>query len=316
MISRRTLVLLFASFATATSLSAQSVRVADSLLRAGNFRAAEDMYYAASRARPRDPVARYALGKYLLDRGAFRIGATLIDEAMQFGYDRRAGSAVLARAYMNLGEYEAIDRLPVATLSSAAQAQVRWLAARPSRISTVDSSVLVAFNRAAADGYIGAVRLRLNGQPIVALVSPRSGCGLRVSDTLAVARTLHRFPAATGGDGVLGAADSLGFGRASLSYVPLVMERMSTPAVICFGMLARYAPSFDPRGNLMTLHLAGVAPPPSSRAIVAPIMDVDGEYTVLRGGKWTPFVLPEVASMLRDRRWTFDPRRREIAIEP
>jgi hypothetical protein len=316
MISRSTIALLFASFTTATSLSAQSVRVADSLLRAGNVRAAEDMYYAASRTRPRDPVARHALGKYLLDRGAFRIGATLIDEAMQFGYDRRAGSAALARAYMNLGEYEAIDRLPVATLSSAEQAQVRWLAARPSKISASDSTVLVAFNRAAADGYIGAVRLRLNGQPIVALVSPRSSCGLRVSDTLAVARTLHRFPAATGGGGVPGAADSLGFGRASVSYVPVVMERMSTPAVICFGMLARYAPSFDPRGNLMTLHLAGVAPPPSSRAIVAPIMDVDGEYTVLRGGRWTPIVLPEVASMLRDRRWTFDPRRREIAIEP
>lgn len=316
MISRRTLGPLIASLITAASLSAQSVRVADSLLRAGDFRAAENMYYAASSARPRDPVARYALGKYLLDRGAFRIGATLIDEAMQFGYDRRAGSAVLARAYMNLGEYEAIDRLPVATLSSAEQAQVRWLAARPSRTSVSDSSVLVAFNRAPADGYLGVMRLRLNGQPIVALISPRSNCGLRVSDTLPVARTLHRFPAASGGVGLPAAADSVGFGRVSISYVPVVMERMSTPAVICLGMLARYAPSFDPRGNLMTLHLAGVAPPPSSRAMAAPIMDVNGEYTVLHGGRWTPIVLPEIAAMLRDRRWTLDPRRREIAIEP
>jgi hypothetical protein len=317
MISRRTLGVLIASVTTAASLSAQSVRVADSLLRAGDFRGAENMYYAASRVRPRDPDARYALGKYLLDRGAFRIGATLIDEAMQFGYDRRAGSAVLARAYMNLGEYEAIDRLPVATLSSDEQAQVRWLAARPSRLSLPDSSVLVAFNRTGASGYIGAVRLRVNGQPIVALVSTRSTCGLRVSDTLSVARSLHRFGAAgRGGYGLLAAADSLGVGRLSISNVPVVIERMSVPAVICFGMLARYAPSFDPRGNLMTLHMAGVAPPPSSRAMVAPIMDVGGEYTVLHGGKWTPIVLPEVAALLRDRRWTFDPRRRQVAIEP
>ena len=304
---------------TAASLSAQSVRVADSLLRQGLVQRAESEYYAASRMRPRDPDARYALGKYLLDRGAFRIGATLIDEAMQFGYDKSAGSSTLARVYMNLGEYETIGRLPVATLSSDEQAQVRWLAARPSRASTADSSILVAFNRTGIDGYIGALRLRLNGQPIVALVSPRSTCGLRIVDTASIGRSLHRFAAsAQSSDRVIATADSIGFGRSSISNIPVVIDRRrdAPQAVICFGLLARYAPTFDPRANLMTLHMTGVAPPPGSRALVAPIMDIGGDYTVLRSGKWTPIVLPDVAAMLRDRRWTFDPRRRQITIEP
>jgi hypothetical protein len=51
----------------AASLQAQTVRTADSLLHQGVLQRAEAEYYAASRIHPRDPSARFALGKYLLD---------------------------------------------------------------------------------------------------------------------------------------------------------------------------------------------------------------------------------------------------------
>src|SRR4051812_11276028 len=69
----------------ATGAHAQSVRVADSLLQRGSLARAESIYYAATRARPRDPVARWSLGRFLVARGAPRVGATLFEEALLFG---------------------------------------------------------------------------------------------------------------------------------------------------------------------------------------------------------------------------------------
>jgi Flp pilus assembly protein TadD len=69
---------------------AQASRTADSLLNAGAVARAESLYYAAIRARPRDPMARWALGRYLAERGALRVAATLLEEADQFCGDALA----------------------------------------------------------------------------------------------------------------------------------------------------------------------------------------------------------------------------------
>jgi hypothetical protein len=302
----------------ASAARGQDVRIADSLLRQGLVDRAETEYYAASRARPRDPVARFALGKYLLDRGAMRIGATLIDEAMQFGYDRTTGGALLARVYLNLGEHIAAERF-AAILPLDERAMIRWLAIRSPRADSVGGSVLVAYTRPAAAGYLGTMRLQLNGRPIVALVSPRSNCGLRVSDTTAVASTLHRFTSGATASGTsYRTADSLSFGRLTLRNVAVEVERLgeSPQAILCLGMLARFAPTFDPRANLITLHGNGVAPAPSRTSVVAPILDVDGDYSILRGNVWSALGSRDVNALMGSRRWTFDPRRRQVAIEP
>jgi hypothetical protein len=311
----------FAVLALAAPVArAQDVRIADSLLRQGFVDRAETEYYAASRARPRDPAARFALGKYLLDRGAFRIGATLIDEAMQFGYDRATGSVALVRVYMNLGEYVAADRFALsAGLPPEERALIKWLAARSPRADSVDAAALVAFNRVGIPGYLGTVRMRLNGQSITALVSPNSTCGVQVPDTAAVVSTLHRFGSGATPSGVsYAAADSLAFGRMSMRNIPieLVRARELQQVVICLGMLARFAPTFDSRANLLTLHGNGVAAPPSRASMVAALLDVGGEFSVLRGTTWSPLGSREAAVLLGDRRWILDPRRRQVAIEP
>jgi hypothetical protein len=58
---------------------------ADALIDAGRWSDAEEMLYAAVRARPRDPISRARLGRYLAMKGALRPGLVLIEEAGEFG---------------------------------------------------------------------------------------------------------------------------------------------------------------------------------------------------------------------------------------
>lgn len=68
---------------------------ADVLLESGLWPQAEEAYYAQSSARPRDPVARAELGRYLAMKGAVLPGTILIEEAMQFGLDSALGRRLL-----------------------------------------------------------------------------------------------------------------------------------------------------------------------------------------------------------------------------
>ena len=58
---------------------------AESLIDAGRWTEAEDRLYAGVRARPRDPIARARLGRYLAMKGALRPGLVLVEEAGEFG---------------------------------------------------------------------------------------------------------------------------------------------------------------------------------------------------------------------------------------
>jgi hypothetical protein len=88
--------------ATATSAAAQWARSplprsrADVLLDAGLWPQAEEAYYAQSRLRPRAPVPRAALGRYLAMKGAVMPGVVLIEEALRFGLDSAVARALLA----------------------------------------------------------------------------------------------------------------------------------------------------------------------------------------------------------------------------
>ena len=320
MMIRRFAVVFASLCAGAQCLVAQNIHHADSLLARGIFDQAETEYYAAVRARPRDPNARFALGHYLASRGALRIGATLIDEAMQFGLDRRLGAMALSKVYMDLGEYEALSKLSAAPLSASEKALVRWLAEHPSKATAPDSSVLVAYTRSPLEGFLGAVRIRIDGRPILAQISPNAGCGIRIADTSTVVQKLRRYPADSIGDAKFtpAVADSVGYGRMAVTNVPV--EAMALPkgvqAVICFGALTRYAPTFDPRAGLMTLRLGGTAPLPGPTSTVFPLIQLDGPYAIAQAGGWAQLVLPQVSSMLRDRRWTIDVKRGQLSVEP
>jgi hypothetical protein len=67
---------------------------ADALIDAGRWSEAEELLYAAARARPRDPIARARLGRYLAMKGALRPGLVLIEEAAEFGLPASATRAL------------------------------------------------------------------------------------------------------------------------------------------------------------------------------------------------------------------------------
>jgi hypothetical protein len=69
---------------------------ADVLLQAGRWAEAEDAFYAQSRVKPREPLARAALGRYLAMKGAVIPGTILIQEAQKFGLDAGTARALLA----------------------------------------------------------------------------------------------------------------------------------------------------------------------------------------------------------------------------
>ena len=58
---------------------------AESLIDRGRWADAEEMLFAGVRARPRDPIARARLGRYLAMKGALRPGLVLVEEAGEFG---------------------------------------------------------------------------------------------------------------------------------------------------------------------------------------------------------------------------------------
>jgi hypothetical protein len=69
---------------------------ADVLLQAGRWAEAEEAFYAQSRVKPREPLARAALGRYLAMKGAVIPGTILIQEAQKFGLDAGTARALLA----------------------------------------------------------------------------------------------------------------------------------------------------------------------------------------------------------------------------
>jgi hypothetical protein len=90
MIRRRPLALAVALLVLAPARSHAQAGVlprsdVESLIDAGRWTEAEEMLYAGGRARPRDPIARARLGRYLAMKGALRPGLVLVEEAGEFG---------------------------------------------------------------------------------------------------------------------------------------------------------------------------------------------------------------------------------------
>jgi hypothetical protein len=99
----------------ARHLGGQTTRLprtrADVLLDMGEWSAAEEAYYAQSRAQPRAPVPRAALGRYLAMKGAVLPGTVLIEEANQFGLDSTLARTML-RPWRSVLSWRAIATLP------------------------------------------------------------------------------------------------------------------------------------------------------------------------------------------------------------
>lgn len=290
---------------------------ADSLLRDGAIARAESLYYAAARARPRDPEARWELGRYLISRGALRVGATLIEEAVRFGLDPAVGAAALAPVYLQIGEYHSLATLPASSLTPGELARARWLVEHPPRVVAPDSVIAVSYRPAAADGAIGTIPIRINGRTVYATITARVH-GLVVSDTSAIAPLLRRFsPSGATKRGVPAVADSVSIGRLSISNTAAaIASGIDAPVMLGLDAFSPYAPTFDSRARRVQLHSTGISSAVPAGATVLQTLGVESDLLVSRSGGWASVTSPVLGTLMRDRRWTVDSKRGRILVEP
>ncbi len=305
--------------ASGAPAAAQSVRAADSLLRAGALDRAESLYYAASRNRPGDPSARWALGKFLIARGASRVGATLLEEAIRFGGDRTAIERDLRPVYLLMGD----DHLLAALMTAPAteRDRAKWLIAHETRTIAPDSMVMIAFRAPLPTdtSSVGRVQIRVNGRMLDAVVTPLVR-GIAISDGTASTLHLHVFVDGNSGtksNGVLAAADTVALGALTMHNMPVTIMHLDgkEPVAIGLDLLGKFAPSFDTKLSRVVLR-AGGSPAVALPGDALPTLASASDLQALRGNEWISVTRPSLVATLREHRWTFDARRGQLIIEP
>jgi hypothetical protein len=281
---------------------------ADSLLAAGRLSAAEDAYYAAARARPRDPIVRAALGRYEAARGRTKPGIVLIEEARFFGGDSTALAHVLAPLYARLGDFQALASLRPEILSPSEKRRAIWLADRPTQASLRDTVVMLSYRPIGNGNGFGTVILRLGATELPAVIDPRVSGLMLPPGARAQLRTFGRESGQT-----IAVADAARLGGITFSNVPAVIVGPDDPIRIGLDVLAPYSPTFDPRKGIILLRRVDRRAPPAAGVRVPILYDNNG-VRLLMSGKWLPTSLAMPAMLLATRPWMWDGKRGEIVL--
>jgi hypothetical protein len=283
---------------------------ADTLLASGRVVSAESAYYAAARLRPRDPIVRAALGRYLASRGAEKVGAVLIEEARRFGGDSVALAIVLVPIYRRAADYKALAALEPEVLSVAEQQRVAWLGEHAPQASFRDSTATIRYQPLADGRGFGTVVLRFGRAELPAIIDPRV-TGLVLPSTLRSAVRVFGIE----GTRTLAVATSVRIGGVAFSNIPAVLGAADEAVRVGLDVLAPYAPSFDPRAGALTFRRMERR----SRLPVGirlPAMYDSGGVRVLIGGRWQPTTLAGPALLFASRRWLWDGRRGDVVLLP
>ena len=309
-----------AALIVAAPLAAQSHRVvaADSLLQQGLVEQAEALYYAAVRSAPRDPEARLHLGRYLIERGATRVGSVLVEEAVQFGLDPATAAPVLAAAYETLGDYQSLSRLSSAVVGASTIARARWLVDHPLRVASPDSETVVEFRERMSGDTVGTLTIRINGRSYPATISARAH-GITLGNDAAAATHARRFETAVDSGLALrlGVADSFDLGKLAVKNSPIRIDASGAVQGVLVGLdaLMRFAPTFDGGAGRLLLRIGGSPGARPEQSTSLPTLFVDGELLALTTGGWASIALPNISRLLRRHRWTIDAKRGRLVVE-
>ncbi|MGH7622922.1 MAG: tetratricopeptide repeat protein [Gemmatimonadaceae bacterium] len=310
------------ALAAATSLAVRPadaqtnglVARADTLLIAGRIFSAESLYYIAVRRAPRDPIARLALGRYLAQRGALKVGAVLMEEARYFGGDAAQIAVDLAPVYGRLGEYNHLAALPSSVVPYGERLRAEYLRDNPPGVSGPDSaSVPYLVNDSQ---LLGRVALRVGTDTVIATIDARVE-GLVLDTAWARRSEIRRFGArSTPARDALAVTPQVALGPYTLTNVPtrFAAQRGAARATIGLDLLGELAPSFDPRNARMVLRASGRIPESFPGARIATLTNDRGVY-VVKGETIFPLGHPDVQRYFRNSRWTLDPRRGEVVVD-
>ena len=293
---------------------------ADSLLASGRVSTAESVYYATSSARPRDAVARAALGRYLASRGALRIGAVLLEEARLFGGDSASIARTLAPIYGSLGDYRALAVLPASPLSAAEQSRTRWLVSHAPVLEFPDSVAKLPYKPITDGSGIGMVSIGIGDRAVDAVVDA-SVSGVVLRGRQARRRSgLKVF--GEDSSGVVGVVSELHLGDVMLSNVSARLETDTarapqgrrSGAFVGLDVLRRLAPTFDPAADTITLRRSGQIGQSTVGTRAPMLLDAQG-LRILVDGRWETPASRGTAQLLSSRRWILDAKRGTIIIQ-
>ena len=293
---------------------------ADSLLASGRVSSAESVYYATSSARPRDAVARAALGRYLASRGALRIGAVLLEEARLFGGDSASIAKSLAPIYGSLGDYRALAVLPASPLSAAEQSRARWLVSHAPVLEFPDSVAKLPYKPIADGSGIGTISIGI-GDRVVDAVVDAGVSGIVLRGRQARRRSgLRVF--GEDSSGVVAVVSELHLGDVVLSNVPARVESDTVRAsrgrrsgtFVGVDVLRRLAPTFDPMADTITLRRSGQIGQSTVGTRAPMLLDAQG-LRILVDGRWENPASRATAQLLSSRRWILDAKRGTIIIQ-
>lgn len=298
----------------ATADAQRWIARADSLFRQGRVFAAETLYYYATRRSPRDPAARLALGRYLAARGALKVGAVLMEEAVYFGGDRKLVATYLAPVYARLGDYKSLASLPASPLPYAQRARAEWLASNPPAASGPDS-ITVALGRGDS-ASLGSITIVVGDDTLEARVDPRAQ-GLVLDTAWLHRRAVKRFASTYDNDwrNAAGVVYTLGVGELTLANVPASFAAAGDPRAARIGVdvLAELAPTVDRGAGLLTLRRSGRVPDARPGDRIPTLTYPGGIWLIQRDGLW-PLGGANSRVTLGTRPWTINPRRGEIIL--
>lgn len=308
-----------ATSSRATAQLGGGIAEADSMLAAGRVGAAESLYYSASSARPRDAVARAALGRYLAARGALRIGAVLLEEARLFGGDTTRIARSLAPIYGSLGDYRALASLPATPLSPAEQKRVRWLVSHPPVLEFPDSVVTLGYKPLVDGSGVGVVSLGIGEHRVDALIDPR-GSGVLLRGRAARSRDgLRVF--GEDSSGVAAVVSELHLGDVTLSNVTARLatdtsrraKRERQSVVIGLDVLRRLTPTFDPVAQTITLRRGQISA--MTVGTRCPMLIDEQGLRFIVEGHWETGASAAAAKLLGTQRWTSDAKHGVLLLQ-
>lgn len=311
-----TALMLAASLAArpAAAQNREIVARADTLLIAGRIFSAESLYYIAVRRAPRDPVARLALGRYLAQRGALKVGAVLMEEARYFGGDAAQIAVDLAPVYERLGEYNHLAALPSSAVPYGERMRAEFLRDNAPAVAGPDSASVPY--EVTDSQLLGRVVLRIGDDTVRATIDARAS-GLVLDTAWARRKGIRRFGSrSTPWRDVLAVTPVVALGPYTLTNVPtrFAALRSAARATIGLDLLGELAPSFDPRGARVLLRASGRLPESFPGLRIATLTNDRGVY-VVKGETIFPLGHPDVQRYFRNSRWTLNPRRGEVLVD-
>jgi hypothetical protein len=287
---------------------------ADTLLNAGRVFAAESIYYYMVRRDPRNPAARLALGKYLAERGALKVGAVLMEEARYFGGDPAIVARSLAPVYEQLGDYKSLAALPGSPLSYAERRRAEWLRDHPPTVNGPDSAT--ALYEVNDTHLLGELIIGIGGDSVRAAVEARVQ-GLVLDTTWLRRDGLLRFASRGERDPrlVAAVAREVRVGELTFTNVPVRFDPRQSPGTVVMGLdvLGALAPTFRPAAGRMLLRKSGRVPDEAPGFRIPTLANRAGVFLV-KTQTIFPIGHPDVQQVLRHREWTLNPARGEIIV--